>query len=1418
MSETRPHTSTRGADAPSSGPGSSTDLPIASGALRVNLRRTAAQVRIPAHQRVLLDVVRSKVGIHRQTELLLREANHPYANWDELVEPLRSRALGDFHYYKAHERGPEALAVFFQLFLSCMKRCRLAARRKRAFLSLLDFFEMALLESGAARERNRPVLDDTVLALEAWLPDEPLLAAQGTSRIRKLAGRVLNTSGGILPIRLPHLFVEALRQNLRLWSAEDDPAAWYRRERDRLLDGRDCEELFRPLSHAWLAEERERLEQTARTLDADPAGTLSACLSIADFASVSRTFTQTAHALEDPTNPRTLLHKIHYLLHILDIPALRDQNEALLRELGRCLERIRGQEEAVWEDFLCRVFVSLRGKTECCGSAVLDCVHTLGREVYHTGSPRLRRLLIEELVELGFQHPDVQGVNRDWQVMVNPLHLKNIRTWLDLVRLDPPASRELISALLVNLRIGGLFVSDTDLFQKDISRLLSADIGECFSAVKALARLFPVYFHEIGAEGELRDVSTAVDELCGRHDILIHFLRKQCHVESHNRIIPFIERIAAYWRSGRRDLLEAFVPPEVYEQIPEPNGFQAEMAPIFRKLTEEGRHTLRDVTTLSPREIYGIVQSARTVPEHARRKAELLLRLYRLLVRKYTVHHDEILEALRASNFFDAADLTRMRDLLVQGRPEEAVEQVLRFMDRLRRSILSADASVPQEEIYHKRHIAAGIPSMYGRYKERRFDSLGLTFRLESLAEVLFDRITGELNLAYVTRSTLHRVCRILQLYTEALRVDGIVIEALAANLALLAQALEARDFSVDQYLNIFQFIASTVKEIIQTQYIAVHERNLRTVIRQMAASSRPLPGQASDGLPTEEAVCQTSEWFTRDLLAHSFAVQRLDGFIGKVLASLAQETQSLDRKTRSLLLSFDPDGCLVPFHSTVARVDSSLYLGNKGYYLKRLDAFGHPVPPGFIISTEFFRCRRAILAYPAAEEHYLEGLRREVRRLEKRSGLGFGDPGNPLLLSVRSGSTISMPGMLDTFLNIGLNERITRALARKPRFEWAAWDNYRRFLQCWGMSLGIPRDRFDELMTETKRVYTARYKRELQPDQMQDLALAYRRLLQASRVTIPDDPWQQLQQAVLRVLASWHSEPARLYRQAMKIAEEWGTAVVVQKMVFGNLDASSGTGVAFTRNPRQTDSEVRLFGDYTVCAQGEDVVSGLVATHPISEHQRVSEGSQTEHSLERAFPVVYRHLERLAADLIHKRGFNHQDIEFTFEAPDAASLYILQARDLVPAESPDLRVFRPTPHLRGSLLETGIGVGGGALSGIVVHLPEEIERLRREHPGVPLIVLRPDTVPEDIHMILKTDGLLTARGGSTSHAAVTAYRLGKTCVVGCRQLQVNEKRGRSEVRGQVLRTGDWIGVDGRSGCVFRGRHETMPAQGTDRH
>jgi pyruvate,orthophosphate dikinase len=343
--------------------------------------------------------------------------------------------------------------------------------------------------------------------------------------------------------------------------------------------------------------------------------------------------------------------------------------------------------------------------------------------------------------------------------------------------------------------------------------------------------------------------------------------------------------------------------------------------------------------------------------------------------------------------------------------------------------------------------------------------------------------------------------------------------------------------------------------------------------------------------------------------------------------------------------------------------------------------------------------------------------------------------------------------------------------------------------------------------MRSGKRLAGVPKKAGLTPDQMKQLALRYRDLVVERGVEITDDPYVQLIACVDLVLASWHSETAQSYRSALKIADEWGTAVVVQAMVYGNLTNRSGTGVVLTCDPRKTYGSVRLHGDFIVQGQGDDVVSGLVETFPISEKQRLGESKQAPISLEKDFPQVFEALNKHARAMIHDHGMFHQEIEFTFERDDPGGLYILQTRDAVVSQKSTVPAFVPTEALDQAKVATGIGVAGGALSGRVAHTARDIAKLREEFGDEAIVLLRPDTVPDDIPLILHTDGMVTAIGGATSHAAIVAQRLERTCVVGCRQLEVDDDRMQSQIAGHEVKTGDYISINGSDGSVYLGKH-----------
>ncbi|MDM8539374.1 PEP/pyruvate-binding domain-containing protein, partial [Desulfobacterales bacterium HSG17] len=348
--------------------------------------------------------------------------------------------------------------------------------------------------------------------------------------------------------------------------------------------------------------------------------------------------------------------------------------------------------------------------------------------------------------------------------------------------------------------------------------------------------------------------------------------------------------------------------------------------------------------------------------------------------------------------------------------------------------------------------------------------------------------------------------------------------------------------------------------------------------------------------------------------------------------------------------MNYDPKCAVTEIGSFDAISNNIIFLGNKGLNLFKLKKVGIAVPEGFLITTEVFKCREIINDYKPANRNFKKFVAKMVGSLEKRTNKKLGDLKHPLLLSVRSGSSISQPGMLDSFLNVGLNEKIAASIAEASKNPWFSWDSYRRFIQGYGMAYGIKRDAFDHIIYLKKKKKGIEFKRYFSGSQMKEVALAYKQLLLDSGIELIESPVDQLFLAINQVFSSWDSKRGRDYRRIMEISNDWGTAVTIQSMVFGNLSRKSGSGVVFSHSPKLPGDTIRLWGDFTIGNQGEDVVSGLVKTLPISEGQRELEERDSATSLETSFPNVYAQLKSVVNQLVYDEGWNPQEIEFTFE------------------------------------------------------------------------------------------------------------------------------------------------------------------------
>ena len=508
----------------------------------------------------------------------------------------------------------------------------------------------------------------------------------------------------------------------------------------------------------------------------------------------------------------------------------------------------------------------------------------------------------------------------------------------------------------------------------------------------------------------------------------------------------------------------------------------------------------------------------------------------------------------------------------------------------------------------------------------------------------------------------------------------------------------------------------------------------------------------------------------------------------------------------------------------------SKNYLGGKGANLSQMGKMGLPVPPGFTISTKvceiFYKDRKKL------SSKIIKSIKKELEKIETETKKKFGDLKNPLLVSVRSGARVSMPGMMDTILNLGLNDKTVLALAKKTSNKRFAKDSYRRFIQMYSnVVLGIENYYFEDLIENYKLTKGVLLDTELDAEDWDGLIKDFKSIVkEKTKKDFPQNVYHQLIGAVSAVFLSWQSNRAKVYRKINGIPSEWGTAVNVQSMVFGNMGDDCATGVVFTRNPSNGNNEI--YGEYLINAQGEDVVAGTRTPQHITKKARKNSNSE-ENSMEEAMPKVFKKLKKILM-LLEKYYKDMQDVEFTVEN---SKLWILQTRsgkrtaksavkiavDMVKEKkiSKNQAILRIDPNTLDTLLHPsldekseleviakGLPASPGAVSGKVVFSSNEAERLNDTMQNV--ILVRVETSPEDIHGMHAAKGILTSRGGMTSHAAVVARGMGRPCVSGSSEIEIDYKNKIFKTKNREIKEGDIITIDGSTGRIILGEVKTV--------
>ncbi|MBN2461911.1 MAG: hypothetical protein JXB60_09930 [Candidatus Cloacimonetes bacterium] len=1357
---------------------------ISSKALEDNLAQTRdLEVIIPENHLWFLSLSENFWGIHKRTEEFLKELHHPYSNRKEVIELLNNILISDFWVYKDTEEPEKVVRIVLEIFDRLLQEELPDDLSNQLVFTCLDFFS-----------KNYEIINDyKPLTLEYINILDDNFATNNFNYLSNIGHFIKSLAPAASDQELePHVMKfmrKLLQKNISFWESTTNIEKWYHDNKKKM--SRDYTEDVNSLGKNFFQDYHKRLN------DADSWAQL--CKSVFTFSDIIDAFRKMIDVFKKATD------KFCYIFYLFHLPGMAYHRNYLLIDLNRVIKRISNElDEEQSIQSITELFSLFTDFQHSHIDLILESILTLGKEIINTKNENLIHHFEDQIIRFGFISPGISYLTERWELKVNPNHVKNIRVWLEIIEYDPETMQRLLSALIINLYVGGIFIFDTDLFQKDVTRLLNSKISPIYKRIKQLARIFPVYFNEIGAEGVLRDVTTRIDEISQRNDKLIHFLRKQVHTEGNNSHIQITFKIIQFWYDLNLDRLKGNIPQNVIDTIKLDGSWVQGVHEVINKLCVSSQCELEKLLLKDIKSIKEMLSDINHENENDIKRVQLIIELYQLLKEKYSFETNNIIRILHRYNFIARGDIDQLESCLEKKEDINALKSIYSIMVKLNQIIFDPAESKGWENIYHKRHIAVGIPSMYGEYHEMKFEALGITFRLERVASVIVSRIISEINIDYFTARTLKNIYLIIQLLREGLSLDGIYDQGFDSNLEMFQYSLTSGGFNIKQYINIFQFMETSIKEIINKYFLRPYDNLLNIIIPQYTGSDKEI-----DPNVKKKVIVQKSEIFYRQLLSSAFLVQTFDNFVGKILNNLRNMISDLSKDEIQSIMNYDPDRIISPLYAETPTMDNQIFLGSKAFYLKKLYLWNYPVPPGFALTTEIFHVLNSLKKLPSLNNEIDNLVKFHISELERISSLKYGDPQKPLLLSVRSGSTISMPGIMNTFLNVGLNDDITEALSKQQNFGWTSWDCYRRLLQTWGMAYGLERNDFDQIIIDYKEKYNITKKIDFSPRIMREIAYSYKQLLIDNEIHFEEDLFQQIKKAIISVFDSWNTSRAKNYREHMHVAHEWGTAVIVQKMVLGNIHKESGSGVLFTNDVQDNVSGINIAGDFSFLSQGEDIVAGLVNTLPISENQRQKYYHSSPFSLESAFPKIYNKLKEISQELIEIHGFGSQEIEFTFETSEPGDLYILQTRDLEIIRSNKVKIFASSAS-EMVRVGCGIGIGNDVLNGLVIFDHEDFKNLKIKNPEQNAILVRPDTVPDDIEIIFACEGLLTGKGGATSHAAVTAATLGKICIVNCDNMVVYEKEKKCLINGNAFQVFDPIAIDGNNGIIYRGNYPVI--------